>query len=97
MSLPRNTFCAFFLPYKLEMLQKLFGKEQENVSNLKLSLAGESHFPGNSDQMDVIVPFPSPPSCHSILQILQKDGSVMHDPAWASAVAHVTHFARDWD
>lgn len=77
MSLPRNTFCAFLQLYKLENLQKLFGKNQENVSNLKLSWAGESHFPGNSDEMDVITPFPSPPSCHTILWILEKHGSVM--------------------
>lgn len=81
MSLPINTFRAILLPYKVKKLQKWFGKEQENVSNIKLSWAGESHFPGNSDQMDVTVHFPSPPSWHTILQILEKDGSVTQDPA----------------
>lgn len=45
---------CILLPYKLEKHQKLFGKEQEHVFNLKLLWVGESPFPGTSGQMDGI-------------------------------------------
>lgn len=94
-SLSKPTFFGFLTSLQVRKSSKVICQGTGQCLQFKFSWAGESHFAGSSNQVDVTVAFPSSPSCHIMLQILEKDGSTMQDPMWASIVTHVTCFS--WD